>query len=771
MTLSPTAVPRAVVAAEASEQEPSMENRLPLVIGVTGHCEIHNTDLGLKKAVKDYFADLRRAYPHTPILLLSQLAEAADRLVVKWALELNREAIGPIVDLLVVQAMQDELFLQEFDDPNHPAQRAEYDDLVAVARRKIVLPLLSPAAEVNRATGNAEARDLQFLFGGAFVARRCHILLAMWDDSADNRLGSTDQIVQFKQSGRVNAEVQRRLFVENAEPYLLRPEPLDVPETGPIVRILVPAAGAARQSATCERKNVAPLSYYERGASERDREEYFERFDIIHKRNLDRFNLMSLELSGQALHNRENEQQQRIPDTDLRRLPDSLKLLRNIYATADQLAISLQSRLEATLVWSVILIATAVIAFSAYAHLVHGPASRWLLFLYLLLLAIADAVYLYATKSDELNLFERRPRWLPMRGRDDQDRYQDYRTLCEGLRVQLYWRLAGMKRFASDHYFGQQKNEIEWIRKAVETWGLLAEPATQNGSTTLPSSKRLELVKEGWIVDQIKYYIKASYRERVKQSLFQQIGAGFLAASLFTSLAVLLIRMVESDERLGALILGAPIIIVAVLHVSSKISETKREAREDNEDFTRSDRIAQDKLRIETPHHLPKTLNNIWLRPLRRLLGSSSAIRPGMRRVAGCSFAYGAALGLGTTLLLWAFYEVLNQVLGEDHPMRLLINVERRDWLIVAMILDVAFAALIQWYSASQAFGAHYRRYKQAMMPFVQALDEVTSSPQNSTAEAIWTTLSPLGREALSEHAAWLILHRERPIELPKLEL
>ena len=45
--------------------------------------------------------------------------------------------------------------------------------------------------------------------------------------------------------------------------------------------------------------------------------------------------------------------------------------------------------------------------------------------------------------------------------------------------------------------------------------------------------------------------------------------------------------------------------------------------------------------------------------------------------------------------------------------------------------------------------------------------------PQDSTSDmdSARTLVSDLGKEALAEHGDWLMLHRERPIELPKAEI
>src|SRR5262249_51524590 len=161
----------------------------------------------------------------------------------------------------------------------------------------------------------------------------------------------------------------------------------------------------------------------------------------------------------------------------------------------------------------------------------------------LLCLAIADGIYLYGIKSDELLGVVRRfwsRRRSRLRGRDDQNRYQDYRTICEGLRVQLYWRIAGMRALVANDYLPRQKNQLEWIRSAVRAWGLLAEPAAPRGGSERMSNKQQALILNRWIIAQLNFYMAASYRDGVLHLAFRQTAGGFLVASLTTSFLVAL---------------------------------------------------------------------------------------------------------------------------------------------------------------------------------------------------------------------------------------
>src|SRR5689334_2600546 len=60
---------------------------LPLLIGVTGHRDLREEDLPiLETRVGEILADLAARFPHTPVEVLSPLAEGADRLVARAAL-------------------------------------------------------------------------------------------------------------------------------------------------------------------------------------------------------------------------------------------------------------------------------------------------------------------------------------------------------------------------------------------------------------------------------------------------------------------------------------------------------------------------------------------------------------------------------------------------------------------------------------------------------------------------------------------------------------
>ena len=79
----------------------SLPDRVPLVIGVTGHRDLRTQDVPLlEREVAAIITRLQRDYigedVETPLILISALAEGADRVVARVALALDVRLIAPL---------------------------------------------------------------------------------------------------------------------------------------------------------------------------------------------------------------------------------------------------------------------------------------------------------------------------------------------------------------------------------------------------------------------------------------------------------------------------------------------------------------------------------------------------------------------------------------------------------------------------------------------------------------------------------------------------
>src|SRR5438128_7465217 len=114
---------------------------LPLVVGITGHRDLRDQDHdALASSVRALFADLRRRYEATPLVLLSPLAEGADRLAARVALEEG-------VRLVVPLPLPPPLYEADF---GAPGSLDEFRSLLARAETHFEVPLPEggPAGDV-----------------------------------------------------------------------------------------------------------------------------------------------------------------------------------------------------------------------------------------------------------------------------------------------------------------------------------------------------------------------------------------------------------------------------------------------------------------------------------------------------------------------------------------------------------------------------------------------------------------------------------------------
>ena len=68
--------------------QPNGMPAVPIVLGLVGHRDLRPGDWDvLKQRLNEIFQQFRDAYPHTPLVLLSALAEGADQLAAEAALD------------------------------------------------------------------------------------------------------------------------------------------------------------------------------------------------------------------------------------------------------------------------------------------------------------------------------------------------------------------------------------------------------------------------------------------------------------------------------------------------------------------------------------------------------------------------------------------------------------------------------------------------------------------------------------------------------------
>ena len=494
----------------AAKQTASPTRPLPLVIGVTGHRDLRPQDRGqLETTVRQILEQLQADYRHTSLVLLSALAEGADCLVAQVALDLGIRLIVPL-------PMPEEEYKREFTSDN---ARAEFYRLLQQAEKSFPLP---PISETVGNAGNSEAgRNQAYALVGAYIARNSQILLALWDGADSTTTCGTAQVVRFKLRG-VDA------------PWGPKRNPLDPVDSGPTCQVVTPRASVAEEPADAFMvRLLLPTD-----AAEQAIREIHPPFRLlsnrtaerVHRRilrRMDRFNRDVGRRWGVLAQRSEQSMGHVFSAATAMHLPASATSALAYYGVADALALHYQRWTLRSVRAIVLLVMAAAICYQIYAS--AEPKPLWLLIGYLATFVGAYLVYAWG-------------RW----GLDCHNKYLDYRALAEGLRVRMFWRLAGIKTQVADRYLSKQHSEMDWIRQAIRVWTIPAHADTASAELAAADPARLQLVLDHWVKDQERFFQKAAKRNERRARLFVALSSGFFFLAGF-GLAVVKVSPLNID--------------------------------------------------------------------------------------------------------------------------------------------------------------------------------------------------------------------------------
>lgn len=146
---------------------------IPVVIGVTGHRDIDKKYLPeIREQVRRGIETVRRLCPHSPIVMLSALAQGGDQLCAEVALSLG-------VKLKVVLPFDESEFLNENDFDAESLEN--YKKLRAAACDTYIAPDIERRGLTDR--------EYRFRCQSVYVATNCHVLFALCDGEQANGRG------------------------------------------------------------------------------------------------------------------------------------------------------------------------------------------------------------------------------------------------------------------------------------------------------------------------------------------------------------------------------------------------------------------------------------------------------------------------------------------------------------------------------------------------------------------------------------------------------
>ena len=467
------------------------------------------------KSANRLFTELQKKYPNTGIMLLSGLAEGADRIVSSIALELG-------IDVCPIMPMPIDRYKETFAGYGYNNQDESCRDFDSLLERSLS-PYFLNYDDVN------EIQAFRAL--AAYLVSNSHILIAAWDGVASDYRGGTYDTLRMAYSGvdldliqstsprgffAVDGECRSTNYLNSNEDTLIYwvkvkrgevkerytpdpkqvvltmrncvPEGLSVPN--PVfVNSLMRTANKddLSRAKACDCISIIPDEYVP--ISETMPEEYDSMFSKMQYFNVDSG---LLEYDAEEAYARDGcglltDDGQ----SSGYRSEGLLKQMACRFGIADHLAMKYQakSRREITVLTYITVFYTVLfnlmILFSEAVMFMLGYG----------------ALYALATFFT----------WNHARGRNHVKSIE-YRSLAETLRVEFYWSILRLSGTTSDNSYGYLKNGMSWMRAFMKG---AASSFTNDYSkcADIPSEEAIDYVKDKWIVRQIEYGRDKSNRD------------------------------------------------------------------------------------------------------------------------------------------------------------------------------------------------------------------------------------------------------------------
>ena len=423
---------------DSEDQTKAGHARLRLNIGVTAHRDLVDREVPrMRSEVRAVLRRLQASFPDLPLQLICALASGGDQLVAEEALALGIELVVPL-------PMPQPDYETDFEDP---ASLDRFRTLIARGHAR-TLPM-APGNTPESVRMRGPSRNRQYAQLGMFISSHCQILLALWDGNSSQATGGTAQVVEFHLHNTMPGfridEAAPNLLADDESDLIFHidcPRRLEHREEGPE---LAPGAAAPRWlTLDTSMPGEAPVPLHYRHVFAQ----------------MEAFNRDVARHAGAIAREARSLLDGCMTPAPA---PPRVREIDILFAASDWLAVHYRRQMLAGMLLTHALAASMGLAFILYSDV---SGERVYVALFLLLFALAALA-----------------RWIGER-REWHRKYLDYRGLAEGLRVQLYWRLAAVEispesSLGYDSFLQKQDVDLSWIRHAMRGTGLLRDEAFQ----------------------------------------------------------------------------------------------------------------------------------------------------------------------------------------------------------------------------------------------------------------------------------------------------
>jgi uncharacterized membrane protein HdeD (DUF308 family) len=456
-----------------------------LVVGITGHRDIIEKDKPLlKKSILELFRELKKECPYTPLLLLTPLADGADRLAAEAAID---EGIKYVVPL----PLPKEEYEKDF-----PETVAEFENLLE--NKNCIASFELPISDKNLelAKHDSSERDKRYELAGAFVVKYSPVLIALWDGKEIDKTGGTSKIVGFQLKGL-------------PEEYSTKSSSFDLSDKGILYHIN-----------TRRRSEDSSIPYKEEkgfkmpeGMDIKEKDYVFKKFNNFNEE----INLLSVKKINESRN-----------DLASPEIVSKENFISTIFAEANALALYHQKIWRRSYKFLLLpLVGVIAITFVLYTNFM----ATYILTIYLGFYIIAAGLFLYFHKHRE--------------------RYIDFRSLAEGLRVEFFLRLAGIREDTADFYLKKHDAELQWVRETLRSANLF-EPQ---------KNPDFYSIKKEWIDEQANYFNKREYEERKKLRKLRIIVIILYSLGLLSTGFVIVLSMTHMFKPLLSLFIALTVLM------------------------------------------------------------------------------------------------------------------------------------------------------------------------------------------------------------------
>jgi hypothetical protein len=555
-------------------------NKVPIIVGVTGHRDICIEEKErVKKQFRQFLDLLQQEYPHTEIIVASGLAVGADTYAVEGAQEKIQGKAYSFIGLL---PMEKEKYLEDFDSKNSISQSKEYSylDNVFSSEREQFKNICRQAKVVHEgpyySDQEYEDRSQYYVDLGKRLSEYSDYLVAFYDNRealAGNKIksGGTRDVIRMRVEGTdelnanefclaTNNEEKGLLIIptlrDSSSVYGKKKESTNVVDEPEMLKVIK------------EKKDMKLYNEYNGHAS-------------TYKPDIKNHRLFKALKNNNINFDDEKE---------------SCHYFLESFLTTDGLAIEYKKNKDQGIYWLFLFVFIGILAFEAYgifewigflnvyfltcifaivlnSSLTNGYKISTIIFftvvviminkpyeIYFYVLSVISILLLYYLRKNAFNKIKNHRNFV------------DYRLLAELIRVQFFWNIAGIKEKVFDKFPLKSRSIIIWQKKAMQSMSLVYT----NDMDFILDEKRTNFIIEEWIVNQKDYYAfkaKEHSKDIDKKNRYPKYAYGIAVLSIFISIILMKFgNTIPSKALIIILVVLAVSAIAIIVLLSNKVN-------------------------------------------------------------------------------------------------------------------------------------------------------------------------------------------------------